>query len=82
MNAINKAINPNRPSSVLAPPPPPPPDETDAVEVELLFVAGVVVPPELALARELGELPSSPLATTRSAVKLLWFSPTESVTVS
>ena len=74
----------NKPGKVVAPPPPPPPPpvETDELEPELLSVVGVVVPPELALATEEGELPSSPLATTRSAVKLLWASPTESVTVS
>ena len=42
---------------------------------------GAVVALTRALATELGELPSSPLATTRIAVKLLWLSPTESVTV-
>lgn len=80
---ISSDIN-NKPGKVVEPPPPPPPStaETDELEPELLSVVGVVVPPELALATEEGELPSSPLATTRSAVKLLCDSPTESVTVS
>jgi len=82
-NPISR-VSISKPGNVVAPPPPPPPPpaETAELEPELLSVVGVVVPPELALATDEGELPSSPLANTRKAVKLLCASPTESVTVS
>ena len=74
LKAISSKLKPNKPGKVFEPPPPP--AETLPAEPAPLSEAGgeeppdvpPVVPPELTLATEVGELPLAPLANTRIAV--------------